>query len=177
MVCQLLTQKNQSTINKITDIGNLGFHTTPRKIVKTNSHQICVFWIQQNAAKIELTKPASLPCFNIRSIFSPVYAKFSVASDPGMPKSSDAEIRLFCASRFFCNCTSMENGASVGAVFISFAKLHCYKFESVWPMKDDVNQEIRAQTGRNSLQNLRGKQQVRPIWEKRGTIPKICRSI
>ena len=60
----------------------------------------------------------------------------------------------------------MENGASAGAVFISFAKLHCYKFESVWPMKNDVNQEIRAQTGRNSLQNLRGKQQVRPIWEK-----------
>ena len=51
----------------------------------------------------------------------------------------------------------MENGASAGAVFISFAKLHCYKFESVWPMKNDVNQEIRAQTGRNSLQNLRGK--------------------
>ena len=54
----------------------------------------------------------------------------------------------------------MENGASAGAVFISFAKLHCYKFESVWPMKNDVNQEIRAQTGRNSLQNLRGKQQI-----------------
>ena len=50
----------------------------------------------------------------------------------------------------------MENGAIAGAVFISFAKLHCYKFESVWPMKDDVNQEIRAQTGKN----LRGKQQV-----------------
>ena len=129
---------------------------------------------QENAPKIELTKPASLPCFNIRSIFSPVYAKFSVASDPGMPKSSDAEIRLFCASHFFCNCTSMENGATAGAVFISFAKLHCYKFESVWPMKDGVNQGIRAQTGKN----LRRKQQVRPILKKKmGKILKICRSI
>ena len=34
-------------------------------------------------------------------------------------------------------------------------------------MKDDVNQEIRAQTGRNSLQNLMGKQQVRPILKKK----------
>ena len=60
----------------------------------------------------------------------------------------------------------MENGASAGAVFISFAKLHCYKFESVWPMKDDVNQEIRAQTGRNSLQNRGGKTASKTNLEK-----------